>query len=73
MGSRAVDLYKRMSSGMRNHIVDLCVLNACSHSGLLNEARSIFNAISTKSEKITTAMVSYFSFCLFDKFILDCV
>ena len=63
MGRRAVDLYKEMSSRMRNDIADLCVLNACSHSGLVNEARAIFNAISTKTEKITTAMVvCHFSF-----------
>ena len=59
MGSRAVDLYKRIPSHMRNNIIHLCVLNACSHSGLVNEARSIFNEISIKTEKITTAMVCH--------------
>ena len=60
MGSRAVDLYNEISPHMRNDIIDLCVLNACSHSGLVNEARTIFNAISTKTDKITTAMVRHF-------------
>lgn len=58
MGSRAVDLYRHMPSQLRNEIVDLCVLNACSHSGLLDDARAIFDKISPKSEKITTTMVS---------------
>jgi pentatricopeptide repeat protein len=60
MGSRAIDLYNRITLQMRNNIIHLCVLNACSHSGLLNEARSIFNEISPKTEKITTAMVGHF-------------
>ena len=55
--SRAVDLYARMSDDMRNEITRTCVLNACSHSGLLNEIRSIFEKISPKTVKITTAMV----------------
>jgi hypothetical protein len=67
MGSQAVELYKRMSPSMRDSITSLCVLNACSHSGLLEEARRIFNEISPKTEKITTAMVCSFPNCLFDE------
>ena len=59
IGSRAVDLYRQMPPAMHNSIIHLCVLNACSHSGLLGEARAIFNAISPQTDKITTAMVCY--------------
>ena len=59
MGSRAVDLYKRMPADMRNEITHICVLNACSHSGLVSDARSIFDEISSKTTKITTTMVSH--------------
>ena len=34
-----------------------CILNACSHSGLVNEARSIFSTIKMKNKWIYTAMV----------------
>ena len=57
-GSRAVDLYISMPRQMHNEITNICVLNACSHSGLLNEARFIFEKISPKTVYITTAMVS---------------
>lgn len=57
-GSQAVDLYTRMPEQMRNEITHVCVLNACSHSGLLKEARSIFEKVFPKTTNITTAMVS---------------
>nr|ACD54792.1 putative vegetative storage protein-like protein [Philodina roseola] len=63
-GSRAVDLYMSMPEQMRDQITYTCVLNACSHSGLLNEARSIFEKISPKTLHITTAMVSQSDFRL---------
>ena len=56
-GSEAVELYRRMPLDLVNERAQMCVLNACSHSGLLDEARSFFTEISTKSEKIYTAMV----------------
>ena len=58
-GSCAVDLYMSMPEQMRNEITNICVLNACSHSGLLNEARSIFEKISPRTVYITTTMVSH--------------
>ncbi|CAF1590383.1 unnamed protein product, partial [Didymodactylos carnosus] len=61
MGSSAVDLYRRMPVDMRNEIIHICVLNACSHSGLIEEARSIFRDLSPKTTKITTAMVDCMS------------
>jgi pentatricopeptide repeat protein len=58
MGSDAVALYRQMPETMRNAVSHVCVLNACSHSGLVDEARAIFNEIDIKSEKIITTMVS---------------
>ncbi|CAM4844112.1 unnamed protein product [Rotaria magnacalcarata] len=46
MGSQAVELYRQMPSNLRDRISHICVLNACSHSALLHEARTIFNEIS---------------------------
>ncbi|CAF3989148.1 unnamed protein product, partial [Rotaria sordida] len=67
MGLEAVDLYRKMPDHLRNEITYVCVLNACSHSGLLNEARSIFNEISQKSKQIIAAMID----CLSRLYIFD--
>ena len=56
-GEKAVELYQGLSPAMRNDITHICVLNACSHSGLVDDARSIFNGISSKTIKMITAMV----------------
>ena len=64
MGLEAVDLYRKMPNDLRNDVSHICVLNACSHSGLLDAARSIFNEIAEKTDRIITTMV-----CLFAKFI----
>jgi pentatricopeptide repeat protein len=64
MGVEAIELYRKMPYNFRNEVSDICVLNACSHSGLLDEAYSIFNEISNKTEKIITTMV-----CSFAKFV----
>ncbi|CAF4968936.1 unnamed protein product, partial [Rotaria socialis] len=39
----------------------VCVLNACSHSGLVAIARSIFNNISIKTDIIYTTMIDCLS------------
>jgi pentatricopeptide repeat protein len=59
-GLEAVDLYRQISSDLLNEVTHICVLNACSHSGLLNEARSIYNEIDMKTTRITTTMVCFF-------------
>ena len=64
MGFEAVELYHKTPHNFRDEASDICVLNACSHSALLSEARSIFNGISHKTEKVITTMV-----CLFAKLI----
>lgn len=57
MGKQAVQLYRRMSSESIDEITHICVLNACSHSGLIDDARAIFEKISVKTESIFTTMV----------------
>jgi pentatricopeptide repeat protein len=58
MGSDAVALYRQMPEKMRNAVSHVCVLNACSHSGLVDEARTIFDEINIKSERVISTMVS---------------
>ena len=57
MGSEAVQLYRRMPDDLRNAVTHVCVLNACSHSGLIDQAQSIFHNIQTKSGYIIGTMV----------------
>lgn len=57
MGYDALELYYRMPSEMIDEKTYVCILNACSHSGLVNEARSIFSTIRTKNKFIYTTMV----------------
>ena len=58
MGRKAIELFDRMPRDLINDRTSVCVLNACSHSGLLDDARRIFEKISTKTEMVYTAMVS---------------
>ncbi|CAM4818090.1 unnamed protein product [Rotaria magnacalcarata] len=67
MGTQAVELYREMPNNLRDYISQICVLNACSHAGLLHEARTIFNEISLKTESIITTMVD----CLSRLFMFD--
>ncbi|CAF1234964.1 unnamed protein product [Adineta steineri] len=67
MGLEAVDLYRKMPNSLRNEISYICILNACSHSGLLDEAYSIFNEISHKTQQVITTMVD----CLSRLFLFD--
>ncbi|CAF4585561.1 unnamed protein product, partial [Rotaria sp. Silwood2] len=67
MGYEAVDLYRRMPIVIQNEVTHICVLNACSHSGLIDEAHSIFNNIKVKTERITTTMVD----CMSRMFMFD--
>ncbi len=57
MGSEAVQLFHQMPSEHMNEATYVCVLNACSHSGLVDQARAIFANISVKTDKIYTTMV----------------
>ena len=57
MAAEAIELYHRMPKKLINEKTDTCVLNACAHSGLVNEARSIFEKIPMKNKWIYTSMV----------------
>ncbi len=57
MGLQAIELYHQIPSELINEMTYICILNACSHSGLIDEARSIFRNIQTKTEKIYSTMV----------------
>jgi pentatricopeptide repeat protein len=56
-GAEAIELYRRMPANMRDTVSHSCVLNACSHAGLVDEARTIFEQINTKTEYAITTMV----------------
>lgn len=60
MGVEALEIFKQMPVKFADEITYLCVLNACSHAGLVDQARSIFKDISNKTFKIYTAMVMNF-------------
>ena len=57
MGYEAIDLYQQMPENMRDMISHICVLNACSHSGLIDQAQIIFNGIDSKTEEVISTMV----------------
>ncbi|CAM4958738.1 unnamed protein product [Rotaria socialis] len=61
MGTQAVELYHQMPLESKNEVTHICVLNACSHSGLVDEARSIFQNTQIKTLKIFTSMVDCLS------------
>ena len=63
MGTEAIELYRRVPLEMINESAHVSVLNACSHSGLVHEAYSIFRNIQPKTVKIYTSMV-YKKYCL---------
>ncbi|CAF4388160.1 unnamed protein product, partial [Rotaria magnacalcarata] len=42
MGIQAIEIYRQISLNLIDEITHICILNACSHSGLVQEARSIF-------------------------------
>ena len=58
MGHDEIQLYNRMPAEMRNDKTHVCVLNACSNSGLVNECRSIFATIPNKNHYIYTTIVT---------------
>jgi pentatricopeptide repeat protein len=58
MGIQAIELFHQMPSELILEETYVCVLHACSHSGLVDQARSIFSNINNKTEKIYTTMVN---------------
>ena len=57
MGADAIDVYRQMPANIRDEVSHICVMNACSHAGLVDEARTIFNTVGRKTEKIIGTMV----------------
>ena len=57
LGTDAVELFRRIPHAMIVDQTYTCVLNACSHSALVEEARSIFSAIPAKTKWNYTTMV----------------
>ena len=60
MGKEAIQLFRRVPLDMMDEWIYVCVLNACSHSGFIQDAREIFDKIPIqfRTEKIYTTMVS---------------
>ncbi|CAF1324158.1 unnamed protein product [Rotaria sordida] len=65
MGIQAIELYHEMPSKLINEVTHICVLNACSHSGLVDKARSIFKNIQNKTEKVYGTIIDYLSHASF--------
>jgi hypothetical protein len=65
MGHQAIELYHQMSNELIDEVAHICVLNACSHSGLVKEARLIFQKISMKTQRIYGTMVKKTTFLSF--------
>ncbi|CAF2063555.1 unnamed protein product [Rotaria magnacalcarata] len=61
MSMQAVELFRKMPKEFIDESTYVCVLNACSHSGLVAIARSIFNNISIKTDIIYTTMIDCLS------------
>lgn len=57
IGAEAVDLYWHMPEKLCDTITHVCVLDACSHAGLLDQATNIYQRIQVKTDKIVTTMV----------------
>ncbi len=68
MGIQAVELYHKIPKEFINEVTYICILNACSHSGLVDQARLIFENIEIKTDRIFTTMVyKRFLFCFKSK------
>lgn len=65
MGAEAIELYRQMPQDLIREVTNVCVLNACSHAGLVDKARSIFENIQNRTESIFGAMVCEIDFLTF--------
>ncbi|CAF1456564.1 unnamed protein product [Adineta ricciae] len=57
MGMQALELFSHMPKQFIHEVTYICILNACSHSGLVDEARSIFQKIESKTPTVWTTMI----------------
>jgi pentatricopeptide repeat protein len=58
MGFEAIQLFSKIPLKILNDRTYVCILNACSHSGLVDQAKKIFQNIQNKTEIISTTMVN---------------
>ncbi|CAF4797656.1 unnamed protein product [Rotaria socialis] len=65
MGLQSIELYYQMPKELINEATYICVLNACSHSGLVNETLSIFKTIEIETQRIYTTIIDCLSRALF--------
>lgn len=58
MGTDALKLYRQLPQGLISEVTNVCVMNACSHAGLVAECRVIFRKIENKTSSHYGAMAS---------------
>ncbi|CAF1356880.1 unnamed protein product [Rotaria magnacalcarata] len=61
MGMQAIALFHQIPREFLHEATYVCALNACSHSGLVDEARLIFKNIEMKTMRIYSTMIDCFS------------
>ncbi|CAF2070889.1 unnamed protein product [Rotaria magnacalcarata] len=61
MGTQAVELYSQMPTEFIHDAIHVSLLNACSHSGLIDQAHAIFKSVQLKTDKIYTSMIDCLS------------
>ncbi|CAF0925904.1 unnamed protein product [Adineta steineri] len=61
MAMEAIELFNKIPEEFILEETYVSILNACSHAGLVDQARSIFNNINNKTDKIYTTMVDCLS------------
>jgi hypothetical protein len=59
MGFEAIEFFNKVPTNILDNTIRVCVLNACSHSGLVGQALKIFEKIplDQRTEKIYATMV----------------
>ena len=73
MGMECVQFFGQIPVDMLNEPIYISVLNGCSHCGLINEAREIFEKIPVEkqTDKIYTSMVKKLFCCDFQFLCID--
>ncbi|CAF5076415.1 unnamed protein product, partial [Rotaria magnacalcarata] len=61
MGMQAIALFHQIPRELLHEATYVCALNACSHSGLVDEARLIFKNIEMKTMRIYSTMIDCLS------------
>ena len=65
MGAKALDLFYQIPAEFKDDVIYVCILNACSHSGLVDQARAIFKTIPIKTDYTYTTLVNEWIFEFF--------